>query len=201
MKIEDYKKMTVIQDRYKISVLQQKTVATHGALELFFDKTTKDLLDIYYEFIRPIYSKSQSDKDLFFISSTGEKMHSGKESDSISKFWRKCGIDKHVTLTSYRKFIVSNVHEVEKQHAEIVAKAMKHDVATASKYYNFRKENKYGIEAHKVISRFGKLKACREDSSSSKDSKVQKSLVEPGPSHEDSFIPEQESLLEQEILL
>ena len=167
MKIEDYKKMTVIQDRYKISVLQQKTVATHGALELFFDETTKDLLDIYYRYIRPNFSKSQEDKDVFFISSTGKKLDSGKESDCIRKFWRKCGIDKHVTLTSYRKFIVSNVHEVEKQSAEKVAKHMKHNPTTASKYYNYNWKNEHAIEAHKVISRFGKLRPSREDSTSS----------------------------------
>ena len=169
MTIGDYNRRTVTEEAEKITVFFHKTTSTHGSSDIFVDKNLAKYLNVFYRVFRPQFASSHQTPDPFFVNRKGNKLESKNQAELMSRFFRKCGISKKVNSTLLRKKVVSSTRDHGPSETDAIASHMKHNPATANKYYKLLLPNKTGKTAFKLI------RSCFENQNKSHPNKSSES--------------------------
>jgi len=167
-------------DCFCISIVDHKTLATLGPCVVSLSKRLHSDISLYCEKFRKILLKnskypSESIPQSLFLLANGKAMTTNHTSLAVRSAWVACGLNSQLTVSLFRKSIVTRVHQKSPLMAGRLAKLLAHRLTTATSYYslfqNERDSTETSVDMQAVME--NKLQAGRSQVKLLADKEVQ----------------------------
>uniref|UniRef100_A0A7M5V265 Uncharacterized protein n=2 Tax=Clytia hemisphaerica TaxID=252671 RepID=A0A7M5V265_9CNID len=204
MTLEEFKKGSVVEGSYNISVIDHKTLDTSGPCVIALEDDLYKALKIYIKYFRnKLEGINRSKTSPVFVSWSGNKMSSSMVTGQIKSYWSKCvGLTANkptFSTTKVRKFAVTKTYEERPDLKKDVAMLMCHSEKTAAKSYYLQEKNKNASKTSKMLHALMRSKPSSSENNAKedvekvpeeKDGKMLEKNVEKVRKEKDEKIPE-----------
>lgn len=134
-------KFIVSTDCYCMSVVEHKTLATFGACNVSVTSKLYEDLKLYCQRYRSVLIKNskcpnETLPQSLFVLANGKPMTTNHMSLAVRAAWVGSGLNSNLTVSLFRKSIVTRVHEKNPSLAGRLAKLLAHRLTTATSYYS-----------------------------------------------------------------
>ena len=149
MKVPEFLKGKLVQDKFIISVWDHKTVESYGAAPVTIDQSLFDEIATFVKHIRPQVDSAKSEN--VFLSWNGDAVQAGYPSKRLHLMWERSGnfegrvVPKKLCMNHLRKSVSTSVRENKSQHCKEVASTMMHSEKTAGMHYDIINQKKTAV--------------------------------------------------------
>ena len=156
MTLDEFGKATFEDECYVVRVKNHKTSRRHGPVCVVLHPSLHKYVQIFISKMRNNLPDADLEgKRTVFLTWTGCEMVSSQVGQQIGSCWGKVYGKAASTggATSFRKAVVSAVHEKSQDLREDLASLMVHNKSTADKYYLLENKGKTAVRTSKKVSR------------------------------------------------